>query len=119
MTESDDLRARTRECEELKIKVAVLEERSNQENEALLVARKEIDRRLEGMNELRDQINSERGSYATKEFAEATRTQMATIDRRVQAIENTDSANRRFIAIAVGCATFIISLVVAVANNLI
>jgi hypothetical protein len=37
---------------------------------ALQEARREIDRRLEAMNELRDQITSERGTFMTREMGE-------------------------------------------------
>ncbi len=42
-----------------------------QERAALLDARANIDRRLEGMNELRAQISSERGEYLTRTEYEA------------------------------------------------
>jgi CHASE3 domain sensor protein len=119
MTEHEDLLARTKECEELKMKVATLEERSRQEEKAKELATKEIDRRLEGMNELRDQINQERGKYTTKEYGEGTRDLVAALDKRVQAMENSDTANRRFVAILITIATIVISILVAFANNLI
>lgn len=40
----------------------------NLRDRALNIARDEVNRRLEGMNELRDQIQSERGTYATREM---------------------------------------------------
>src|ERR1039457_6462933 len=35
---------------------------------ALLLAKEEIDRRLHGMNEMREQINRERGSFVTRDL---------------------------------------------------
>src|ERR1017187_6179996 len=35
---------------------------------ALLLAKEEIDRRLYGMNEMREQINRERGSFVTRDL---------------------------------------------------
>jgi hypothetical protein len=52
-------------------RITTLEERFQANNEALGIARGEIDRRLEGMNELRMQIDRERGMYITHEKYEA------------------------------------------------
>jgi hypothetical protein len=50
----------------LDIQVVRLEERLAASHEALKVAKIETDRRLESMNELRDQISSERGNYLNR-----------------------------------------------------
>jgi hypothetical protein len=55
---------------------------------ALEVARTEINRRLEGMNELRDQIQSERGRYVTRELLDQ---RLAALERRVGRVEYGDS----------------------------
>ena len=56
----DDFNARVRALE---MEVARITERMAGEREALKEARDGIDRRLNGMNEIRNQIASERGRY--------------------------------------------------------
>lgn len=51
---------------------------------ALNVAKGEIDRRLEGMNELREQITSERGTYVTREVLDQ---KLSAIEGRVARVE--------------------------------
>lgn len=53
--------------EELRERVIRLEEQLKASSEALTIARRDIDRRLETMNELRAQINTERSIYLTRE----------------------------------------------------
>jgi len=68
-------------------------------NEALTRARETTNFRLEGMNELRSQINTERGQYATRA---AFDTQRQTTDDRLNKIEQSvasmQSANLTWIA---------------------
>ena len=67
---------------------AALEKRIDREFEladrALTIAREEVNRRLDGMNELRDQIQSERGEYATREMLDEFR---ATLEGRMARME--------------------------------
>jgi hypothetical protein len=53
--------------EEIREKIIRLEERLTASDLAIKIAREEIDRRLSDMNELRSQINSERGIYITRQ----------------------------------------------------
>lgn len=55
----------------VEVRLARLEERTLSAAEALRIAANNLDRRLEQMNELRDQINKERGSYYTRKEAES------------------------------------------------
>jgi hypothetical protein len=74
-----------RTYESVVTQMARLEERILAANEALRLARDEIDRRLEGMNELRDQIARERGDYLSRqEYAseyKALITELASIQK--------------------------------------
>jgi hypothetical protein len=54
------------------------------EFEAVSLARREMERRLDGMNELRRQIDSERGQYIGREQYEASHNQMRD---RIQNLE--------------------------------
>jgi hypothetical protein len=58
-------------------------------NEALTRARETTDFRLEGMNELRSQINTERGQYATRA---AFDTQRQTTEERLNKIEQAQAS---------------------------
>lgn len=62
----------------------LIEARFSSDALALQVARTEINRRLEGMNELRDQIQSERGYYVTREILDQ---RIAAIERRLGRVE--------------------------------
>lgn len=52
------------------IKLARLEERYKAQHEALAIARDEMNRRLENMNEFRAQILQERGEFVRKDWFE-------------------------------------------------
>jgi len=56
---------------------------------ALEIASKEIDRRLEGMNELRQQISTERGQYVLRSYYDEAHAQLRdTVDTRIKLLEN-------------------------------
>lgn len=63
------------------------------DEKALEIASKEIDRRLEGMNQIREQMNSERGMYITREQYDVNRiardTQLSIIRDAAQTQLNT------------------------------
>jgi len=69
------------------------------EMQAILVARESIDRRLTEMNELRSQINSERGEFMTRAMFDAKFEALAakievaadTLDARLNSLENARS----------------------------
>lgn len=62
------------------------------EAEALATARNEIDRRLSGMNEIREQINNERGRYLLREFYDEQHASLRdTMDVRLKALETKQS----------------------------
>ena len=52
--------------------------------EARNLARSELERRLEGMNEFRDQLRSQAGTFVTREVAD---TRYGIIDKRVKTLE--------------------------------
>lgn len=56
----------------------------NQAQESLKLAREAIDFRLEGMNELRSQINNERGAYVPREIYDKTN---ELREKRIQDLE--------------------------------
>ena len=61
-------------------------------SKALDIASKEIDRRLEGMNELRAQISTERGLYVLREsYDEQHAALRDAIDARLKILENNRS----------------------------
>ena len=107
---------------ELELQVARLEERHSADRESLVIARREIERRLSGMNELREQINAERGRFVERDrFEERTGLlveAIAQLDRRMTSMEEGEKANRRATAAIVGIATLVIALVSIVANVL-
>jgi len=107
---------------ELELQVARLEERHSADRESLVIARREIERRLSGMNELREQINSERGRFVERDrFEERVSLlveALAQLDRRTTAIEEGEKGNRRTTAALVGIATVFIAIVSVVANVL-
>lgn len=67
------------------VEIARIEERLSAAQAALVVAKIEIDRRLEGMNELRAQIDKERGTFLLRAEYEAKeesiKSQLATLQR--------------------------------------
>lgn len=65
----------------------LIEARFSSDALALQVARTEINRRLEGMNELRDQIQSERGNYVDRELLDQ---KLAGVERRLTRVEYGD-----------------------------
>lgn len=57
---------RNQRIHELSLVVARMEEKLTASERALEVAKRDVDRRLEEMNEMRAQINNERGSYIVR-----------------------------------------------------
>ena len=70
----------------------IMDERFQSSERALEISTKVLDLRLAAMNELRDQINSERGRFLTRETFDQSRDQtkldMEKIDSRLRSIEN-------------------------------
>ena len=58
------------------------------EHEALNLALAELNRRLDEMNELRRQIDSERGRYPTRDYLDSV---TSSIDTRLKLLENKGS----------------------------
>ncbi len=66
--------------------------------DALVLARDTLNARLEGMNELREQINREHGMFTSRELCDS---QMEIIETRVRALESFKSnIEGRFVAMA-------------------
>lgn len=58
------------------------------DDEAIRTAREAIDRRLDEMNELRSQINSERGNYVQRDFYDEKHNSLKdTLDTRLKVLE--------------------------------
>ena len=98
-----------------------LEEKSLQESReamasALQVASDNIDRRLDEMNELRAQINTERGAYLTRLEYDAKHEQLVT---RVQAMETTLAGLTGRITILAALAGIMVSVIVSVVLKLV
>ena len=91
-------------------RIAVLEAQRREDLRARKIAREEVNRRLDDMNELREQINRERGAYlrddeyerrhealsgevasSTREAASALRAYKESQDQRIKTIEATVS----------------------------
>lgn len=70
------------------------------EREALDKAETAVNSRLEGMNELRAQINTERGTYATRDYVDTVN---SSTDGRLRRLENSRSYAIGWVA-AVGIA---------------
>ena len=79
---------------------------------ALDIASKEIDRRLEGMNELRAQISTERGRYVLRESYDEQHSALRdAIDARLKILENNRSnLEGRMWAMGAGLTAFVIIL---------
>jgi predicted nucleic acid-binding Zn-ribbon protein len=76
--------AREERVRQLEIDFARLTERLEGHAEALEIARSTIDRRLNGMNELREQINRERSDYVGQE---AYQQRHEDLQRRIGSLE--------------------------------
>ena len=81
------------------------------------LAATDINRRLEGMNELRAQITSERGLYLSRELFDREHAQLReSLDTRLKVLE-TSRSNLDGRMWAIGAAiTFVVSLVVVAIN---
>lgn len=90
-------------------------ERHVQLTAALSIARGDMNRRLEGMNELRVQVENERGRYVTRDLYDREHASLRdTMDQRLKFLE-TNRSNLEGRLWAVGAA---ISLVVSVVTVL-
>jgi hypothetical protein len=87
----------------------------NADNMALALAKAEIDRRLEGMNELRAQITDERGRYVLRDMYDEQHAQLRdNVDARLKALENIKSnMEGRLWAIGAAISTAVVILNVA------
>jgi hypothetical protein len=107
---------------DVEVRIARMEERLASDREALLIARSEIDRRLEGMNELREQITGERGRYQERAQAEERHAlligALAETANRQTNTEADMRAARKANAWLVAGATLFLGFVIAVANIL-
>jgi hypothetical protein len=66
---------------------ATLDVKLELRDRALAIAAATVDKRLEGMNELRQQIDSERGHYVTREVFDIHAARTAALESRVARIE--------------------------------
>lgn len=93
--------------------------RANALDNALVLAREEVNRRLEGMNELRAQITSERGVYIARAEYEAKHEALAIRSdlnlARIVAIETQNAALASRLAVYATIAGFVMSAIVVVA----
>jgi hypothetical protein len=82
---------------------------------ALDIARDDVNRRLEGMNELRSQINEERGRYLQRDRYEAERdSNKESVDTRLKALEtNKSNLEGRMWAIGAALSGFVVMLNIA------
>jgi hypothetical protein len=69
-------------------------------DKATRVAKLEMDRRLEGMNEFREQLNRQAGQFATKDALDA-------VDKRVQELRETRAASGPMLDIIVKVLVFL------------
>ncbi len=99
------------------------EQRHESEAAALVIARSDVNRRLDEMNELRRQIDTERGKYMDREtyvrehttlresMAVRIDTLRDTLDTRLKALENTKSnLEGRVWAIGAGISAMVVAL---------
>lgn len=78
MTEERRLISESR-IHEMEVAMIRLEERSKAEHFAVTLAKEEIDRRLAEMNEMRAQINQERGSFLSRAEYESKHEVLASL----------------------------------------
>ena len=86
------------------------------EQKALEVARAEIERRLEGMNELRAQITSERGNYIARAEFEAKHEQ---ITQRLGSLETLQAGVLSRLTVVAALAGVAVSVIVSVVLKLV
>ena len=68
------------------------EARHTAEIDALVLAREDVNRRLDGMNELREQINRERGQFLSRDLYDREHARLSEeMDRRLKVLENRES----------------------------
>jgi hypothetical protein len=82
---------------------------------ALAIAREDVNRRLEGMNELRTQINEERGRFLQRDRYEAERdSNRESTDVRLKSLEtNKSNLEGRMWAIGAALSAFVVVLNIA------
>lgn len=85
------------------------------DNRAIVLAREDVNRRLEGMNELRNQITDERGDYMTRKEYDAKHD---TLIERVSALERSRS-NLEGKLWALGAVVVVIQLALAALPHLV
>ena len=106
----------------LDVRITRIEERMRGEAMARIIAIREIDRRLEGMNELRNQINSERGHFVEREMYDERYTiltaDLSNIHAEVTTLKATILAGKRAAGVMVAGATLVLGLVSIIANVL-
>ena len=95
-------------------------ERFTLRDEAIEIAREDVERRLDGMNEVREQISSERGRYLTREMYDE-RHQVLTdlvgsLENRVSAIEGGSLIKAATIGWLLAGMGLLITIVVVVVN---
>ena len=81
------------------------------EHEAIAKAESAVNQRLEGMNELRSQINAERGRYVTRENFETVN---SSVDTRLKMLEN-KSSNTEGRMWVIGAVVIVINVAIALA----
>lgn len=86
------------------------------EDKALDIASKEIDRRLEGMNQIREQINNERGMYVTREvYDEQHNALRDMMDTRLKVLETMKSnMEGRLWAMGAGVSAVVVAINVVI-----
>ena len=99
-----DFTERRKECAETRL--ARLEERLVASDRALELAKGEVDRRLNTMNEMREQINQERGSYVVRiEYEEKHKALLDKIDQRSEVVDNKLNDLKNFQYLIIGGVT--------------
>ncbi len=97
-TIAQTIEAHLREVMDLKIDgvLARFNDRMLANDAAVNEAKESIKTRLESMNELRAQINTERGTYASRDMVDARATGIETaVNTRITAIQDAAAADRR------------------------
>jgi chromosome segregation ATPase len=74
------------------VEIAVLKTRVETLTEAIMVAKTELERRLEGMNEFRAQLDSQTKSFVTREMMSSTIDKIdlktAQLDEKIASVQN-------------------------------
>jgi hypothetical protein len=109
-------------ADNIESRLARLEERIEGMRNATNVAKREVDRRLNEMNQLRKQIESERGRFVEREYYDQAHknleTQVNSLDRRVSAMEGGNQIKASTIGWGLAAAGVFVTVVVVVVNLL-